>query len=56
MEPNGSIPDITVLKTLPEGLLRQAVFAALRTKFIPKEKDGLPIATKSTFEFGFHIY
>ena len=52
---NGNISKIQVLKTLPDGLLRQTVFAALRIKFLPKQKDGKPVTVALTFEYGFHI-
>src|SRR5262249_50045715 len=53
---NGSISEIVVLQSLPGGLLRQAVYAAVRTKFLPREKDGKPVASVVTFEWEFKIY
>jgi TonB family protein len=53
---DGFIPTITVRRSLPQGLLRQAIFAALRVKFLPKEKNGIPISTNVTMEYGFNIY
>jgi hypothetical protein len=53
---DGFIPTITVRRTLPQGLLRQAIFAALRVKFLPKEKNGIPISTTVTMEYGFNIH
>jgi hypothetical protein len=53
---DGSIPRITVVRTLPEGLLRQVLFAALRIKFLPKEVDGRPVSLVATFDYGFDIY
>jgi TonB family protein len=53
---NGHISKIDVLKSLPDGLLRQAVFAALRLKFLPAEKDGKAIPTTKTVEYQFTIY
>ena len=52
---DGYIPKITVLQTLPEGLLRQALFAALRMKFIPQEKNGKLESAERTIEYGFYI-
>ena len=50
------ISNIEVLKTLPEGIFRQALFAALRLKFLPAERNGEPVAVKRTVEYGFSIY
>ena len=38
----GRITKVGFLKTLREGLLREATLAALRMKFLPGEKDGKP--------------
>ena len=53
---DGFVPKLTVKRSLPQGLLRQTMFAALRAKFISKEKDGSPIVTFVTMEYGFDIY
>jgi outer membrane biosynthesis protein TonB len=53
---NGFIPKIDVVKSLPEGLLRQAIFAALRIKFLPEEKEEKLISTTKTIEYSFAIY
>jgi hypothetical protein len=53
---DGFIPTVIVKRSLPDGLLRQSIFAAIRTKFLPKEKDGKPVSTTSTLEFGFDIF
>lgn len=53
---DGAITEIVVLQSLPDGLLKQAVFGALRTKFLPREKDGVPVSVNKTLEFGFKIY
>jgi len=53
---DGFVPKLTVKNYLPQGLLRQTMFAALRAKFIPKEKDGVPISTSVRMEYGFNIY
>ncbi|MGI8555242.1 MAG: energy transducer TonB [Pyrinomonadaceae bacterium] len=53
---NGRITKIAVITPLEKGLLRQAVFAALRIKFIPPEKDGKPQAATKTIEYSFAIY
>ena len=53
---DGYIPKITVLQTLPEGLLRQVLFAAIRIKFLPVEKDNKPESVQKVIEYGFSIY
>lgn len=53
---DGFIPDIEIIEGLPEGLLRQAIFAALRMKFIPDEKDGEAVPLKRVVEYSFTIY
>jgi hypothetical protein len=52
----GQINKIVALKTLRFGLLRNAVFAALRMKIIPPEKDGKPVAVTKTMEYKFTLY
>ena len=52
----GSISNIKVLRMLPGGLLRQVIFAALRIKFLPSEKDGKPETIVKTVEYSFDIY
>ena len=53
---DGFIHKIEILKPLPEGLLRQAVFAALRIKFLPEEKAKKPVSTTRIIEYSFSIY
>jgi len=52
----GRIAKIAFLKTLKEGLVRQAVFAALRIKFLPAEKQGQPETVTKIIEYSFDIY
>ena len=52
---NGFTPLIEVHETLSAGLSRQALFAALRLKFLPAEKAGIPITKKSFIEYQFEI-
>ena len=56
LDESGFIPKITFLKTLSNGLSRQAVFAALRIKFLPAEKDGQPVSSTRSLEHTFSIY
>jgi hypothetical protein len=53
---DGFVPKIEVLKTLPQGLLRQALYAAIRIRYLPQEKDGKPVDTSRTVDFRFGIY
>lgn len=53
---DGYIPNIIVLETLPEGLLRQVLFAAIRIKFLPVEKDNKPESVQKIIEYSFSIY
>jgi hypothetical protein len=52
----GFVPNLTVMRALPNGLLRQCVMAALRIKFLPPEDDGVPRAVTKLIEYGFNIY
>lgn len=53
---NGGITKIEVLKSLPQGLMRQVVFAALRIKFLPEEENGIPKSVSKIVEYSFSIY
>lgn len=53
---DGYVPKITVLRELPNGLLRQTLFAALRIKFLPLEKDGKAESVVKVIEYSFSIY
>jgi len=53
---DGFVSKIIVMKSLPEGLLRQSLFAALRMKFLPKTKDGNPETVVKMVEYNFAIY
>lgn len=53
---DGRISKIGFLKTLKFGLVRQAVFAAVRIKFLPAEKEGNPQSVTKVVEYVFHLY
>lgn len=53
---DGFIPRIEFIKILPEGLARQTLFALLRVKFLPKEKDGKPVSSDRVVEYQFTLY
>ncbi len=50
---NGFISKIEFINLLPNGLSRQVLFATLRIKFIPQEKNGYPIQSQKVFEYNF---
>ena len=52
---NGSIPKIGIVSSLPHGLLRQAIFAAMRIKFLPQLVNGQPTDVTVTIEYSFSI-
>lgn len=53
---NGNISKVNVLKSLPDGLLRQCIFAALRIKFFPQIEDGKAVNVSKTIIYNFSIY
>ena len=53
---DGRVSKISTMKTLGHGLLRQSVFAALRIKFLPSEKNGEPVTISKVVEYSFEIY
>jgi len=52
----GRIAEIRFITTLPAGLNRGIFFSALRTKFIPPEKNGRLLATTTVLEYSFESY
>jgi hypothetical protein len=54
-EKDGRISKIGVVKDLPNGLTRNAFFAALRVKFLPQEKQGELETTRKTIEYSFSV-
>jgi TonB family protein len=55
LSPGGYISKIVVQRTRPDGLLRQALFAALRIKFLPREKNGIAETAEITREYAFMV-
>lgn len=53
---NGGISKVELLRTLGSGLVRQAVFAAFRIKFLPAEKEGKAKVNTKVVEYSFSIY
>jgi hypothetical protein len=52
----GRIDQIRVMRDLPDGLLREAVIAAVRIKFLPEEQNGQPRAKSNLVEYNFKTY
>jgi len=52
----GRITRLQVVRDLPNGLVREAVVAALRIKFLPEERSGKPQTVTKTVEYKFGIY
>jgi len=50
---DGRISQLQVVRGLPFGLLREAIIAALRIKFLPAELDGAPRSTTQLIEYSF---
>lgn len=53
---NGNIDKIAVHEPLGDGLLRTAAMSALRTRFLPEERDDQPVSVSKWVEYGFNIY
>jgi len=53
---DGAVTAVELLKTLPKGLARQSLFAALRMKFLPPEDHGVPVPISIVREYTFKIY
>ena len=53
---DGFIPAIAVKRALPQGLLRQALFSALRIKYLPPIENGQPVDLVRDITYNFGIY
>ena len=53
--PDGTVGDVSVLRSLDPGLDGQAVFAMKQWLFNPGMKDGISVAVRVTIEFTFTI-
>ncbi len=53
---DGTVQQLLVLKSLPDGLTKNALKVAHAIQFKPAIKDGQPVATITTIEYGFEIY
>src|SRR5215217_5633372 len=53
---NGSVVNIEVKQSLPQGLTEQSIEAAKRIKFIPAVKDGKFVPMSLQLEYNFNLY
>lgn len=53
---DGFIPHIDVYEKLGGGLLRQTLYAAARIRYLPEEKDGVPVTISRPVSYSFRIY
>jgi TonB family protein len=53
---NGSITDIRVVRSLPDGLTEKAIEAARKIRFNPAVKNGTPVSVRGQLEFTFNLY
>ncbi|MBX7053724.1 MAG: energy transducer TonB [Pyrinomonadaceae bacterium] len=53
---DGWISNLSLYETLDGGLLRQTLFAAIRIKFLPQQRNGKPETVSKTLEYSFAIY
>ncbi|MBX3288529.1 MAG: energy transducer TonB [Acidobacteria bacterium] len=56
MAKDGFVSAVSINKTLPDGLLRQTLFSAIRTRFIPYEQNGETKDAYRSVEYSFSIY
>ena len=52
----GDVRDVSVIKSLPEGLTERALDATRYMLFFPALKDGRPASQYVVVEYGFHIF
>jgi TonB family protein len=53
---NGSITEIRVIRSLPDGLTEKAIEAARKIRFNPAVKNGTPVSVRGQLEFTFNLY
>lgn len=53
---NGRIGKLGLVNVLKDGLVRQAVFATLRTKFLPQKSNEKAVSVTKTLVYTFDIY
>jgi TonB family protein len=53
---DGDVTNIRVINRLPHGLTQQAINAARAIKFVPAQKDGVPVSMYMQLEYNFNLY
>jgi TonB family protein len=53
---NGKVTDISIVKSLPDGLTERAILAARHMLFFPAGKDGRDVSQFVVLEYNFSIY
>jgi len=56
VNPDGTVRDASVVKSLEPGLDKQAIAAVRKWKFQPATKDGRPVAVQIIVETDFRLY
>ena len=56
VEPDGTVGDVKIIRSLDKGLDQAAVDAVTTWKFKPATKDGKPIAVETSIEVNFRLY
>ncbi len=56
VNPDGTVRDVSVVKSLEPGLDKQAITAVSKWKFQPATKDGEPVAVHIMVETNFRLY
>ena len=53
---DGGIEKISIIQGLPDGLTGEAVKAARLIRFLPQEKDNIPVTTTKAIEYSFSVF
>lgn len=53
---SGAVTDISVIRSLPDGLTERAIEVAKKIKFKPAMKDGHPVSMWMQLEYNFNLY
>ena len=53
---DGKVTNIRVIEGLPDGLDECAIEAAKQIKFVPAQKNGIPISKEVRLEYNFNLY
>lgn len=53
---DSKLKDIRVIRGLPDGLTRKAIEAAMKLRFQPATKDGVPVSVRGNLEYSFNLF